>query len=101
MMPIPRKRFGQHFLRDEAIIERIIAAIAPKAKDHLIEIGPGLGALTLPMLKKISYLEAVELDRDLIPVLMERSKNLGELQIYAADVLTFDFASVKKDDRLL
>lgn len=100
-MRIPRKYFGQHFLCDKAIIQRIIASFAPKSEEHLIEIGPGQGALTVPILKQVKHLEAVELDRDLIPVLQERARNSGELVVYSADALKFDFASVKKDDRLL
>src|SRR5437867_853344 len=100
-MHFPRKRFGQHFLCDQAIIQQIIAAIAPKKNQHIIEIGPGQGALTFPLLKQIKQLEVIELDRDLIPFLESRAKNLGELIIYSADVLEFNFASIKKDDRLL
>ena len=100
-MHIPRKRFGQHFLRDQVIIQRIVAALSPKGKEHLIEIGPGQGAITLPVLKQSKTLEAVELDRDLIPALQERCSHVGELQVYAADVLEFNFAETKKDDRLL
>ena len=100
-MHIPRKRFGQHFLHDNAIIQRIIATLAPKANEHLVEIGPGLGALTLPLLKKTKGLDVIELDRDLIPQLKEKSHDIGELTIYSADALTFDFASIKKDERYL
>ena len=100
-MPIPRKRFGQHFLRDQAIIQRIVASLAPAATDHLIEIGPGQGAITVPVLKITKQLEVVELDRDLIPLLQERTHAIGELQVYASDVLAFDFNSVKNDERQL
>jgi len=100
-MTIPRKRFGQHFLCDQGIVARIVAALHPQAKDHLIEIGPGQGALTLPVLKKIKYLEVIELDRDLIPELEDRVRHIGELKIYNADVLDFDFANIKNDERLL
>lgn len=100
-MTIPRKRFGQHFLCDQAIIQHIVTALHPKVHEHLIEIGPGQGALTLPVLKRVKYLEAVELDRDLIPQLQERTHHAGQLHIYSADALEFDFSSVKKDDRLL
>lgn len=100
-MPIPRKRFGQHFLCDQGIIQRIIASLAPQPTDHLIEIGPGQGALTLPLLKQIKQLEAVELDRDLIPELKERCKKSGDLHVYEGDVLAFDFATVKNDERPL
>jgi 16S rRNA (adenine1518-N6/adenine1519-N6)-dimethyltransferase len=97
----PRKRFGQHFLRDQGIIQRIVAALHPGVSDHLIEIGPGQGALTLPVLRQSKQLEAVELDRDLIGDLEERCHSAGKLQVYSADVLEFDFASIKKDERLL
>jgi 16S rRNA (adenine1518-N6/adenine1519-N6)-dimethyltransferase len=98
---IPRKRFGQHFLRDQAIISRIVASLAPKKGEHLLEIGPGQGAITLPILKLVHHLDVVELDRDLIPELEERCRNTGMLTIYSADALNFDFASVKKDERML
>lgn len=97
----PRKRFGQHFLSDKAVIHQIMAALLPKANQHLIEIGPGQGALTIPLLKVMKYLEVIELDRDLIPELKKRSQHIGELVIYSADALEFDFAALKKDDRPL
>lgn len=100
-MHTPRKRFGQHFLSDQAIIQRIVASLAPQSNQHLIEIGPGQGALTLPVLRQIKALEVVELDRDLIPQLEERCDSAGRLHVYAADALEFDFASVKQDARLL
>lgn len=100
-MHIPRKRFGQHFLSDQAIIQRIIASLHPKPQDHIIEIGPGQGALTLPLLKQTKILEVVELDRDLIPELERRTDHIGKLIIHSADALTFDFASLKTDERKL
>lgn len=100
-MHIPRKRFGQHFLSDQAIVQRIVASLAPQANQHLIEIGPGQGAITLPVLKIAKSLEVVELDRDLIPQLEERCDRAGRLHIYSADALEFDFSSVRKDERLL
>lgn len=100
-MSIPRKRFGQHFLSDQAIVQRIVMTLSPKKNEHLIEIGPGQGALTLPVLKQIKSLEVIELDRDLIPQLQERTHHVGEIHVYSADVLEFDFSSVKHDDRLL
>lgn len=99
--PNPRKRFGQHFLCDQAVIHRIIAALNPGAEDHLVEIGPGQGALTVPLLKEVRQLEVVELDRDLIAPLKERAGRHGDLTIYSADALEFDFAALKKDDRML
>ncbi|MBX3708361.1 MAG: 16S rRNA (adenine(1518)-N(6)/adenine(1519)-N(6))-dimethyltransferase RsmA [Gammaproteobacteria bacterium] len=101
MTLIPRKRFGQHFLRDPVMIQQIIAALAPKPSEHLLEIGPGLGALTMPVLRLVKSLEVIELDRDLIPELQARSQSIGHLHVYAADALKFDFSRVKKDDRLL
>ena len=100
-MHTPRKRFGQHFLCDQAIIQQIVFSIAPKPGEHLIEIGPGQGAMTLPILKIAKQLEAIELDRDLIPALQERTHHAGELRVHSADALSFDFASLKKDERLL
>lgn len=100
-MHIPRKRFGQHFLCDQAIIQRIIAALHIKSHDRLVEIGAGQGALTIPLLKEVHALDVIELDRDLIPGLQERSKGKGELTIHATDALAFNFASLKTDDRLL
>ena len=100
-MHIPRKRFGQHFLSDQRVIQHIVDSLSPQQHQHLIEIGPGQGALTLPVLKRVKTLEAVELDRDLIPVLQSRTQAIGQLEIYPADVLTFDFSEIKKDERLL
>jgi 16S rRNA (adenine1518-N6/adenine1519-N6)-dimethyltransferase len=97
----PRKRFGQHFLCDQGIIHRIVSALMPELSDHLVEIGPGQGALTLPVLKSVKQLEVIELDRDLVPALLERCQRAGTLQVHEADVLEFDFAKLKKDDRLL
>jgi 16S rRNA (adenine1518-N6/adenine1519-N6)-dimethyltransferase len=90
----PRKRFGQHFLCDTHILKRIVDAIAPKASDTLIEIGPGEGALTLPLLAAAGRLTAIELDRDLIEPLRRRAANAGELSIIQQDVLTVDFADL-------
>lgn len=101
MQHIPRKRFGQNFLRDQGIIHHIVGALAPKTEDHLIEIGPGQGAITLPVLRIAKQLEVVELDRDLIPPLKERVGSAGSLTVHEADALLFDFASIKQDARLL
>jgi 16S rRNA (adenine1518-N6/adenine1519-N6)-dimethyltransferase len=99
-MHIPRKRFGQHFLVDKNIITRLVDAIAPLASDNLVEIGPGQGALTIPVLKKINTLRVVELDRDLIPILTERCKAHGELIVYQADALAFDFQQLVNESPL-
>lgn len=87
---VARKRFGQHFLCDEGLIGEIIDAIAPQPQQHLIEIGPGLGALTLPLLSHLDHLTVVELDRDLIKRLQQNPK----LSVVGADVLTVDFSAL-------
>jgi len=89
----PRKRFGQHFLRDSALIAQIIAAIDPQPEDAMLEIGPGQGALSVPLLNSLKHLYAVEIDRDLI----ERLRQLHpptQLTIVQHDVLDFDFAAL-------
>jgi len=90
-----RKRFGQNFLHDQAVIEHIINAIHPQPGEHIVEIGPGLGALTVPLLKRTKTLHAIELDRDVIPLLEDKTQNVGELIIHQADVLQFDFARLR------
>ncbi|MFT3741701.1 MAG: 16S rRNA (adenine(1518)-N(6)/adenine(1519)-N(6))-dimethyltransferase RsmA [Gammaproteobacteria bacterium] len=91
----PKKNLGQHFLRDKNIIGKIVAAIAPQASDHIVEIGPGLGALTQALLPHIDHLAVVEFDRDLIAPLKELCEGLGALTIYHQDVLQFDFEALK------
>jgi 16S rRNA (adenine1518-N6/adenine1519-N6)-dimethyltransferase len=99
---VARKRFGQNFLHDPTIIGRIISAINPKPDQHLVEIGPGLGALTEEILLEAGALEAVELDRDLIPVLRTKFfRYEGKFTIHEADALKFDFASLQNDERPL
>jgi len=100
-MHIARKRFGQHFLQDKQIIQRIVDAIMPMPGQHLVEIGPGQGALTLPVLKKIGKLEVIELDRDLIPSLKTRCAAKGDLIIHQADALKFDFNQLVTDEQPL
>ncbi len=87
---IARKRFGQHFLTDRAVIDRIVALIAPKPGEALVEIGPGLGAMTDPLVARSERLTVIELDRDLAARLRRR----GELQVIEADVLSADFAAL-------
>ena len=90
---VPRKRFGQNFLVSQAVIDRIVAAIAPRAGDRLVEIGPGLGALTAPLTERLGHLDVVEIDRDLIARLRQRF--LPErLTIHEGDALKFDFAGL-------
>ncbi len=90
----PRKRFGQNFLHDPVIIHKIINAIRPKRSDALLEVGPGQGAITCPLLEAAGKLTVVELDRDLIDPLQARCSTLGELTVHSADALTFDFCAV-------
>ena len=89
-----RKRFGQHFLHDPGVIARIVAAIDPRPGERLVEIGPGLGALTAPLLERTGRLEVVEIDRDVVAPLQARCAGLGELVIHQQDVLTVDFAGL-------
>jgi 16S rRNA (adenine1518-N6/adenine1519-N6)-dimethyltransferase len=96
----PRKRFGQHFLHDPDIIACIIAVIHPKPGECLVEIGPGLGALTRPLLRTAGELDVVELDRDLLEPLQARCAGLGTLRIHQADALKFDFARLHDRDGL-
>lgn len=93
-MPKPRKRFGQHFLHDKHIIQRLVNAIAPLEEQHLVEIGPGQGALTVPILQKTGRIEVIEIDWDLIPALKLRCLGKGALIAHQADALEFDFASL-------
>lgn len=97
---VPRKRFGQHFLHDPEILARIVAAIAPKPDDRLVEIGPGEGALTLPLLRAAGKLTAIELDRDLIEPLRTKAQGIGALTIISADALTVDFSALAGDKHI-
>jgi 16S rRNA (adenine1518-N6/adenine1519-N6)-dimethyltransferase len=84
---IPRKRFGQHFLSDNGMIADITQAIAPKPTDFMVEIGPGLGAMTFPLLGQLDHLTVIELDRDLAVRLKQNAK----ITVVEADVLKVDF----------
>ena len=84
-----RKRFGQNFLQDDAIIYSIVALIQPSAQMHVIEIGPGLGALTRPLLKNLDQLDLLEIDRDLVAYWNQQ--NLQGLKVIEGDALQFDF----------
>lgn len=89
-----RKRFGQNFLRDPGVIDRLERAIAPQKTQHLVEIGPGLGALTDAMLQSGCRLDAIELDRDLITPLLAAFSIHPNFKLHSADALGFDFASL-------
>lgn len=96
-----RKRFGQNFLQDEGIIRRIVRSIAPQADDHMVEIGPGMGALTEIILESAERLDVIELDRDLIPGLKVKFFNHKGFEIHQADALKFDFAELIDDGKPL
>jgi 16S rRNA (adenine1518-N6/adenine1519-N6)-dimethyltransferase len=96
----PRKRFGQHFLHERGVIDRILLAIDPKPNDLLVEIGPGEGALTLPLLAHVGRLLAIEIDRDLAALLPKRAAGLGELTVIEADALCVDFRALAAGRRL-
>lgn len=89
-----RKRFGQNFLTDSTVIERIVQSINPQADETLVEIGPGLGALTCPLIAATGELDVIELDRDIIPKLRLNCGLRGTLTIHNVDVLRFDFNEV-------
>lgn len=96
----PKKSLGQHFLTDRSYIERIVLAVDPKPGDRLVEIGPGQGAITMPLLRRHGELTAIEFDRDLITPLMEASEGVGRLTIIHKDVLAVDFCKLAGDERL-
>ncbi|HWP20140.1 MAG TPA: 16S rRNA (adenine(1518)-N(6)/adenine(1519)-N(6))-dimethyltransferase RsmA [Burkholderiaceae bacterium] len=90
MKHVPRKRFGQHFLSDTAVLDAIVRAIDPRPDEALVEIGPGLGALTQPLLQRCERLTVVEIDRDLAA----RLRRNPALEVVEADVLTVDFRAL-------
>ncbi len=91
---VTKKRFGQHFLHDKNILRRIVEAVSPRAGDRIVEIGPGEGALTFPLLRLPATLTTIELDRDLIEPLRARAAGVGELTIVHRDVLSVDFGAL-------
>ena len=93
MKHIARKRFGQHFLTDGAIIDGIVDAIAPLAGEPMVEIGPGLAALTQPLVERLGHLHVIELDRDLAV----RLRAHGHLKVIESDVLRVDFTALAQD----
>lgn len=93
-----RKRFGQHFLHDPAVIQRIVDCIDPQPDQTLVEIGPGTGALTLPLLEHCGRLHVIELDRELAPLLRQQYEEVGTLYVHQADALRFDFAVLAETD---
>ncbi len=96
----PRKRFGQNFLVSPGVIRNIVEAIAPRREERMVEIGPGLGALTAPLLERLDHLYVVEIDRDLIARLKERFPP-ERLTIHQGDALDFDFGALGRDLRVV
>jgi 16S rRNA (adenine1518-N6/adenine1519-N6)-dimethyltransferase len=100
MKHVAKKRFGQNFLTDQAIVSSLIDAINPKTEEIIVEIGPGLGALTKPLLKKINHLYVVEIDRDIVNWMQnEYAKNT--VAIHNVDALKFDFTSLGENLRVV
>jgi 16S rRNA (adenine1518-N6/adenine1519-N6)-dimethyltransferase len=97
---IHKKRLGQHFLHDAGILSRIVQAIAPQHGERIVEIGPGEGALTLPLLRALGRLTVIELDRDLIPRLRAAATGIGDLEIVHADVLGVDLRALAQGQPL-
>ena len=94
-----RKRFGQNFLIDRQVIERIVSTISPKKDDDIVEIGPGKGAITFPLLEQLNKLNVIEIDRDLT-ALLQSSQNT-KLIIHEANALSFDFSQISNNLRVV
>jgi 16S rRNA (adenine1518-N6/adenine1519-N6)-dimethyltransferase len=89
-----RKRFGQHFLHDPRIIERIVQTVGPGPDEHVVEIGGGHGALTLPLAERVGRLDVVEIDRDLVSELERKTCRFDHVHIHSADALRFDYETL-------
>ena len=100
MKHVAKKRFGQNFLTDQGVIDSLVDAISPKADDLMVEIGPGLGALTKPLLHKLDMLHVVEVDRDIIDW-MQKEYAKKSITIHNSDALKFDFGSLGKNLRVV
>ncbi len=96
----PRKRFGQNFLEDPQVVEQLLAALRPLAGERFVEIGPGLGALTTPLLQRLPHLDVIEIDRDLVQHLRSRHPP-HRLTIHDGDALSFNFSSLGRDLRVV
>lgn len=96
-----RKRFGQNFLHDEAVIHQIVRAINPQPDQHLVEIGPGKGALTRGLIDSGCQLDLIELDRDLVPLLQAMFGDAERLHIHSADALKFDYNTLRSGEARL
>jgi 16S rRNA (adenine1518-N6/adenine1519-N6)-dimethyltransferase len=91
----PRKRFGQNFLHDKGVIDRIVDAFEADPELAIVEIGPGKGALTLPLLHRFASVNVVEIDTDLAQMLSLKCQDQGELKLHIADALKFDFSQIQ------
>mgnify|MGYP000437957520 FL=1 len=104
MKHVAKKRFGQNFLTDQGVINSLVGAIAPQAADLMVEIGPGLGALTKPLLQKLKQLHVVEVDRDIIAWMQAEYAKPAyaqcNIRIHNADALKFDFSSLGQSLRV-
>lgn len=100
MKHIPKKRFGQNFLTDQSIIQALVSAITPKPDDLMVEIGPGLGALTQPLIKQLQHLHVVEIDRDIISW-MQGFYPAEKITIHNSDALKFDFKTIGERIRVV
>ena len=96
---VPRKRFGQHFLHDPGVLDRIVRAISPQPSDFLVEIGPGEGALTRRLLERLGKIEVIEVDRDLVSRLKEEFPSTAK--VHQADALEFDFSAFPRGVRIV
>jgi 16S rRNA (adenine1518-N6/adenine1519-N6)-dimethyltransferase len=96
-----KKRLGQHFLHDPAVIRRLVEVIRPQPADDMVEIGGGPGALTIPLSAKLSRLHVVEVDRELAAALPSRVAHPERLVVHQADALAFDFAALVNGPRSL
>ena len=93
-----RKRFGQHFLIDKNLLQQIVNTIAPAKEDHVVEIGPGHGELTQYLLPRVTKLDVIEIDRDLIAQLKQRFEQYSHLTIHESDALKFNFETLISKD---
>ncbi|WP_370608127.1 16S rRNA (adenine(1518)-N(6)/adenine(1519)-N(6))-dimethyltransferase RsmA [Solemya velum gill symbiont] len=100
MAHTPRKRFGQNFLHDQGVIQRIVTAVNPQADQHLVEIGPGEAAITRLLVKECRHLDVIEIDRDLAPLVADTCGNPDNLTVHNADALKFDFCSLATSGKL-
>ena len=96
----PKKHYGQHFLHERGVIDRIVASVSPQPGERIVEIGPGEGALTLPLLHAAGRMTAIELDTELIEPLRVRAAAVGELEIIHADVLKVDLTALARGGKL-